>query len=51
MRTRDHTGGLPALVAEGATIIAQRNNEAFFERALNTPRTLLDDSLAKNPSR
>lgn len=45
----DHTGGLPALVAEGATIITQRNNEAFFEKALNTPRTLLNDTLARNP--
>ncbi len=45
----DHTGGLPAMVAEGATIITQKNNEVFFERALNTPRTLLNDTLAKNP--
>ena len=45
----DHTGGLPALVAEGATIVTQENNEEFFERALNTPRTLLNDTLAKNP--
>jgi glyoxylase-like metal-dependent hydrolase (beta-lactamase superfamily II) len=45
----DHTGGLPALVAEGATIITQANNREFFERALNTPRTLLTDTLAKNP--
>jgi len=47
----DHTGGLPALVAEGATIVTQKNNEVFFERALNTPRTLLDDTLAKNPKK
>ena len=47
----DHTGGLPAMVAEGATIITQRNNEAFFEKALNTPRTLLNDTLAKNPKK
>jgi glyoxylase-like metal-dependent hydrolase (beta-lactamase superfamily II) len=47
----DHTGGLPALVAEGATIITQTNNREFLERALNTPRTLLDDALAKNPKR
>jgi glyoxylase-like metal-dependent hydrolase (beta-lactamase superfamily II) len=47
----DHTGGLPVLVAEGATIITQRNNEAFFEKALNTPRTLLNDTLAKNPKK
>jgi flavorubredoxin len=37
----DHTGGLPVLVAEGATIIASKNSQEFFERALNTPRTLL----------
>jgi glyoxylase-like metal-dependent hydrolase (beta-lactamase superfamily II) len=45
----DHTGGLPPLVAEGATIITQKNNEEFLEKALNTPRTLLNDTLAKNP--
>jgi glyoxylase-like metal-dependent hydrolase (beta-lactamase superfamily II) len=45
----DHTRGLPALVAEGATIITHENNAEFFERALNTPRTLLDDTLANNP--
>jgi glyoxylase-like metal-dependent hydrolase (beta-lactamase superfamily II) len=47
----DHTGGLPALVAEGATIITQKNNEEFFDRALNTPRTLLNDTLAKSPKK
>jgi glyoxylase-like metal-dependent hydrolase (beta-lactamase superfamily II) len=47
----DHTGGLPALVAEGATIITHRNNATFFEKALNTPRTLLNDTLAKNPKK
>jgi glyoxylase-like metal-dependent hydrolase (beta-lactamase superfamily II) len=47
----DHTGGLPVLVAEGATIITQKNNAEFLERALNTPRTLLDDPLAKNPKK
>jgi len=45
----DHTGGLPALVAEGAMIITHENNQEFFERALNTPRTLLNDTLANNP--
>ena len=44
----DHTGGLPAFVAEGATIITHRNNETFLEKALNTPRTLLDDTLARS---
>jgi glyoxylase-like metal-dependent hydrolase (beta-lactamase superfamily II) len=47
----DHTGGLPVLVAEGATIITQKNNEAFLEKSLNTPRTLLDDTLSKNPKK
>ncbi|MFS8606555.1 MAG: MBL fold metallo-hydrolase [Gammaproteobacteria bacterium] len=45
----DHTGGLPVLVAEGATIIAHENAREFFERAFGTPRTLLDDALARNP--
>ncbi len=45
----DHTGGIPAMVAEGATIVTQKNNEQFFERALNSPRTLLNDTLARNP--
>ncbi len=47
----DHTGGLPAYIAEGATIITHRNNQEFFERALNTPRTLLTDTLAKSPKK
>jgi glyoxylase-like metal-dependent hydrolase (beta-lactamase superfamily II) len=47
----DHTGGLPAMVAEGATIITQKNNEDFLEKALNTPRTLLNDTLARNPKK
>src|SRR3984885_5939533 len=47
----DHTGGLPPLVAEGAIIITQKNNQAFLEKTLNTPRTLLNDTLAKNPKK
>lgn len=47
----DHTGGLPALVAEGAIIVTQKNNQEFFEKSLNTPRTLLTDVLAKNPKK
>jgi glyoxylase-like metal-dependent hydrolase (beta-lactamase superfamily II) len=48
----DHTGGLPALAAEGAIIITQKNNVEFLEKSLNNPRTLLDpalDPLAKTP--
>jgi glyoxylase-like metal-dependent hydrolase (beta-lactamase superfamily II) len=47
----DHTGGLPVLVEEGATIITQKNNVEFLEKSLNTPRTLLDDTLAKTPKK
>lgn len=47
----DHTGGLPALVAEGATLVTHQNNVAFLEKALNTPRTLMTDVLAKNPKK
>jgi glyoxylase-like metal-dependent hydrolase (beta-lactamase superfamily II) len=45
----DHTRGLPAVVAEGATILTHRSNAEWLEKALNTPRTLLTDTLAKNP--
>ena len=47
----DHTGGLPVLVAAGVTIITQKNNEPFLLKALNTPRTLLTDVLAKSPKK
>jgi glyoxylase-like metal-dependent hydrolase (beta-lactamase superfamily II) len=47
----DHTGGIPAVAAEGAIIVTHENNKEFFERALNTPRTLLTDTLAKNPKK
>jgi glyoxylase-like metal-dependent hydrolase (beta-lactamase superfamily II) len=47
----DHTPGIPAVVAEGATVIAQANAVEFFTRALNTPRTLLNDTLAQKPRR
>ncbi len=47
----DHTGGLPVLVADGAIIITQKNNEAFLDKALNTPRTLLSDTLSQNPKK
>jgi len=43
----DHAGGLGAAVAEGATILTHRNNEAVLERLLGGPRTLIGDSLAK----
>ena len=47
----DHTGGLPVLVAEGATSSRRRTMRCFSEKALNTPRTLMADTLAKNPKK
>jgi glyoxylase-like metal-dependent hydrolase (beta-lactamase superfamily II) len=47
----DHGGGLPAAVAEGATILAHRNTEATLERFLSGPRTLMGDSLSKVANR
>ena len=42
----DHTSGLPAVVAEGITIVTPKVNEAFLERALSAPRTLAPDAIA-----
>ena len=36
----DHITGLRDFVGEGATIVTQEMNVKFFDRALNTPRTL-----------
>jgi glyoxylase-like metal-dependent hydrolase (beta-lactamase superfamily II) len=44
----DHSSGLPAVVAEGITIITHENNRAFFEKALTAPRTLAPDSMSKS---
>ncbi|OFV90338.1 MAG: hypothetical protein A3H95_03495 [Acidobacteria bacterium RIFCSPLOWO2_02_FULL_64_15] len=43
----DHSSGIPAMVAEGITVITHQNNKALWERALGAPRTLGDDLLAK----
>jgi glyoxylase-like metal-dependent hydrolase (beta-lactamase superfamily II) len=42
----DHTSGLPAVVAEGSTIVTHEMNKEFFERALAAPRTLRPDAIA-----
>ena len=47
----DHASGLPAAVAEGATIITHNNNEEALERFLSGPRTLTGDSLSKVSNR
>jgi glyoxylase-like metal-dependent hydrolase (beta-lactamase superfamily II) len=43
----DHTSGVAPFIAEGATIITQRNNVAYLTRAFSGPRGLLGDVLAK----
>jgi glyoxylase-like metal-dependent hydrolase (beta-lactamase superfamily II) len=45
----DHSGGVRAYVAEGATIITNDINKAFYERAWSAPRTLEPDMLSKEP--
>jgi glyoxylase-like metal-dependent hydrolase (beta-lactamase superfamily II) len=47
----DHTSGLPAVVAEGITIVTPQVNRALLMKALSSPRTLSGDSLAKSGKR
>jgi glyoxylase-like metal-dependent hydrolase (beta-lactamase superfamily II) len=44
----DHTSGLPAVVAEGITIVTPAVNKDFLMNALSAPRTLAPDSLSKS---
>jgi glyoxylase-like metal-dependent hydrolase (beta-lactamase superfamily II) len=44
----DHSGGLRAAAAEGATVITQAENKAYFERALATPSKIRPDQLTKS---
>lgn len=44
----DHSGGLRAAAAEGATIITQAANKPYFERAFATATRLAPDRLAKS---
>jgi glyoxylase-like metal-dependent hydrolase (beta-lactamase superfamily II) len=45
----DHSGGLRAAVAEGATIITQAANKPYYEKVWASPHTLSPDRLAKSP--
>jgi len=47
----DHVGGLRTYAAEGATIITQRDNIAYFEDIWSHPRTINPDRLAKSGKR
>jgi len=44
----DHSGGLRAAVAEGATIITQAQNKPYFERAFAVANTIKPDRLAQS---
>ncbi len=44
----DHSGGVRAYVAEGATIVTHAVNEEFYKKAWANPRTMNPDAMAKN---
>jgi glyoxylase-like metal-dependent hydrolase (beta-lactamase superfamily II) len=44
----DHSSGLRAAVAEGATILTHQVNKAYLEKTLSVPHTLNPDAAQKN---
>ena len=44
----DHSGGVRTAVAEGATIVTQAGNKAYFEKILTNPNKISPDLLAKS---
>jgi glyoxylase-like metal-dependent hydrolase (beta-lactamase superfamily II) len=44
----DHSGGLRAAVAEGATIVTHSQNKAYYEKAFGNANTISPDALAKS---
>jgi len=45
----DHTGGLRAYVAVGATVVTGKINEEFYQQVFSAPHTRVPDSLQQNP--
>lgn len=45
----DHSGGVRAFAAEGATILTHEVNKPFFEKVLTLPHRINPDSLSKSP--
>jgi glyoxylase-like metal-dependent hydrolase (beta-lactamase superfamily II) len=43
----DHSGGLRAFVAEGATIVTHQTNKAYYEKIFKDPHTLVPDKLSQ----
>jgi len=47
----DHSGGLRTAVAEGATVVAQAQSKAYWEKAFANPNRIAPDLLAKSGKR
>jgi glyoxylase-like metal-dependent hydrolase (beta-lactamase superfamily II) len=47
----DHSGGLRTAAAEGAIIVTQAANKAYFEKAFAVPNTVAPDRFAKSGKR
>jgi len=47
----DHSSGLRAFVAEGATIITHQSNKAYLEKVLNAPHTLAPDAMSASKNK
>src|SRR6185436_4529653 len=45
----DHSGGIRAAFAEGATVITHEGNKAFFEAVATRPHTLTADAQSRSP--
>ena len=45
----DHSGGLRAYVAEGATVVTQQINKPYYEKVWANPHTIAPDRLSQNP--
>lgn len=45
----DHSGGLRAYVAAGATVVTGKVNEPFYTQVFRAPHTRVPDSLQQNP--
>ncbi len=47
----DHSGGVRAYVAEGATVITNDINKSYYEQVWKAPHTLDPDRLSQNPKK
>jgi glyoxylase-like metal-dependent hydrolase (beta-lactamase superfamily II) len=43
----DHSGGLRAFVAEGATVVTWQGNKAYYEKMFKAPHTMAPDKLSQ----